>query len=120
VVSAIFQSLERDELSDELAKSNVSLDGEETQQLDGLLAGSQKAIDAIPGDAPAVARQVEQVASDAFTYALGNAIWVLVGVMAVCTVLTWWLVAPRQKPYVEPEAARTVEHHHHRFGGFHL
>ena len=120
VVSAIFQSLERDELSDQLAKSSVSLDGKETQQLDGLLAGSQKAIDAIPGDAPGVARKIEQVASEAFTYALGNAIWVLVGVMAVCTVLTWWLVAPKRKPYVEPEAARTVEHRHHRFGGFHL
>ncbi|MBK5111467.1 MAG: hypothetical protein JJE10_08965, partial [Thermoleophilia bacterium] len=120
VVGAIFQSLQRAELESELDKAGVNLDGKETQQLDGLLAGSQEAIDAISQDSPSVTQQIEQVAADAFTYALGNAIWVLVGVLAVCAVLTWWLVAPKQKPYVEPEAAQTPEHHHHRFGGFHL
>ncbi|MFA9401195.1 MAG: MFS transporter [Acidobacteriota bacterium] len=120
VVSAIFQSLQRAELESELDKASVNLDGKETQQLDGLLAGSKEASDAISQDSPSVTQQIEQVAADAFTYALGNAIWVLVGVMAVCAVLTWWLVTPKQKPYVEPEAAQTPEHHHHRFGGFHL
>jgi hypothetical protein len=60
------------------------------------------------------------VAASAFTFALANATWVLVGIAAVCTVLTWWLVAPRQPSDELPEAAQTEEHHHHRFSGFHL
>ncbi|HXV33994.1 MAG TPA: hypothetical protein VD769_08290, partial [Gaiellaceae bacterium] len=67
-----------------------------------------------------VAEQIESTAASAFTYALGHAIWVLVGIGTVCTVLTWWLVEPKQPTAELPEAAQVPEHHHHRFSGFHF
>ena len=48
------------------------------------------------------------------------AIWVLVGIAAVCAVLTWLLVEPKQVSEESPGAAPLAEGHHHRFGGFHL
>jgi len=88
-------------------------------ELDGLLAGSEQAKEAISQAPKAVADQIEKVAASAFTFALANATWVLVGIGALCTVLTWWLVEPRQRTSELPEAAQTPEHHH-RFSGFHL
>jgi EmrB/QacA subfamily drug resistance transporter len=120
VVSAVFQSLEQDRVESDLAARGVSLDAGQREQLEGLLAGSQQARDAVPTDPKGIAGQIESVASDAFTYALANATWVLVGVVAVCTACTWWLVEPKQPTSEMPEAAKTDEHHHHRFGGFHV
>ncbi len=120
VTSAVFQSLERSQLDSELAKASVTLDGRQREQLDALLAGSEQARDALPTDPEGIADQIQAVAADAYTFALGNAIWVLVGVSAVCTLLTWWLVEPKQPTTELPEAAETDEHRHHRFGGFHL
>lgn len=120
VVTAIFQSLERDEIDTELAERSVSLDKGQREELDGLLAGSQQAREAIAQEPTGVAEQIEEVATTAFTFALGNATWVLVGIGAVCTVLTWWLVEPKQRSTEVPEAAETPEHHHHHAGRFHL
>jgi EmrB/QacA subfamily drug resistance transporter len=120
VVAAVFQSLESDQVQSELSTQGVTLDERQTGELDGLLAGSAEAREAVARAPRAVADQIEDVAADAFTFALGNATWVLFGVAAVCTLLTWWLVEPRQPSEELPEAARTEEHHHHRFGGFHI
>jgi EmrB/QacA subfamily drug resistance transporter len=120
LVTSVFESLENDELETELASKNVMLNEHQQDELDGLLAGSQKAKEAIAQAPRGVADQIEEVAASAFTFALANATWVLVGIAAVCTVLTWWLVAPRQPSDELPEAAQTEEHHHHRFSGFHL
>jgi len=120
VVSAVFQSLERDQLDTEFAARGVMLDGRQREQLEGLLAGSEAARETVANDPQGVAEQIERVGADAFAFALGNAIWVLVGVLAVCTILTWWLVEPKQPTTELPDAARTDEHRHHRFGGFHL
>ncbi len=120
VVGAVFQSLQSAELKSDLAASGVDLNAKQREQLDGLLAGSESARDSLPDDSSGVAEQIESIAADAFTYALGNSIWVLVGIAVVCTGLTAWLVEPKQRTTELPEAARQVEHHHHRFGGFHL
>ena len=120
MVSAVFQTLLRDELDSELAERGVMLDGRQREQLDGLLAGSEEAREAVSGDSKAVGEQIEQVAATAFDFALANAIWVLVGIAAVCTVLTWLLVEPKRASEEPPAAAPLAEHHHHRFGGFHL
>lgn len=120
VVGAVFQSLLRSELDRELARNNIDLDEAQRTQVDGLVAGSEKAQEELSKDSATVAERVESIAADAFTYALGNSLWVLVGVAVVCTALTWWLVEPREPTDVMPEAALEEEHHHHRFGGFHL
>ena len=123
VVGAAFQSLLRDRLDQDLSASNVSLDESQRQQIDGLVAGSQEAREAIAKDSTSTADQVEAIASDAFTYALGNSIWVLVGVAGLCTVLTWWLVAPKHDAPAANSADPSGDSgpkQHHRFGGFHF
>ena len=87
------------------------------EQLDGLLAGSQQAQDAVSADAKGLADEIHRIAADAFTYALGNALWILVGVASACTIGTWLLVESKR-----PDADDLAEppHHHHRFGGFHI
>jgi EmrB/QacA subfamily drug resistance transporter len=123
VVGAVFQSLLKSKLDTELSRSGISLDDSQRHQVDGLVAGSQQARESISKDSSSTADQVEVIAADAFTFALGNSLWVLVGVAAVCTVLTWWLVEPKQKTAETPETRPAGEDpriHHHRFGGFHL
>lgn len=119
VVSAVFQSLLRSELDSELDRRGIELGDRAREQLDGLLAGSQDAQQAVSADAKGLAGEIRQIAADAFTYALGNAIWVLVGVAAVCTALTWWLVESK-RPSAEAGTTAPAHHHHHRFGGFHI
>ena len=120
VVSAVFQSLLKDQLDSELGRQAVELDGRQREQLDGLLAGSKEAQEAISGDPKALVEQIREIAADAFTFALSNATWVLVALASASAILTWWLVEPKQSSEQFPEAARTPEHRHHRFGGFHI
>jgi EmrB/QacA subfamily drug resistance transporter len=120
LVTAVFKSFESDELERELASRSVNLDQRQVDELDGLLAGSQAARAAISQAPASVADQIEEVAASAFTFALGNATWVLVGITGVCTILTGLLVEPKQPSEEVPEAAQTAEHLHHRFGGFHI
>ena len=120
VVGAAFQTLEQDELAAELGSGGIRLDDKQRDQLDGLLAGSESARDAISNDSASTIATIEEAGRDVFSYALGNALWVLVGVMAVCTVLTWWLVEPKETTTELPEAAHTDEHKHHFAGRFHL
>jgi len=123
VVGAVFQSLLRDRLDQDLSAGNANLDESQRQQVDGLVAGSQEAREAISKDSASTADQVEEIASSAFTYALGNSIWVLVGVAAVCTVLTWLLVEPKQdtpEPSEAEPARDSARKQHHHFGGFHF
>jgi EmrB/QacA subfamily drug resistance transporter len=120
VVTAVFEGLENEELQSQLASGNVTLDPAQQEDLDGLLAGSESAKEAVSQLPAGVAGQIENAAAAAFTFALGHAIWVLVGIGAACTAVTWLLVEPKQRTTELPEAARTAEHHHHRFSGFHL
>lgn len=117
VVSAVFQSLLRDDLDSELGGRGIELSERHREQLDGLLAGSQQAQDAVSADAKGLAEEIHRIAADAFTYALGNALWILVGVASACTIGTWLLVESKR-----PDAEDLAEppHHHHRFGGFHI
>ena len=110
-------------LDQDLSAGNVNLDESQRQQVDGLVAGSQEAREAISKDSASTADQVEEIASSAFTYALGNSIWVLVGVAAVCTVLTWLLVEPKEEaaePSEADPAGESASKQHHHFGGFHF
>jgi hypothetical protein len=106
------EALDRN-LGDDLTKM-------ERDQLDGLLAGSEKALEAVPNDSPAVAAMIEQTVREVFSFALGSALWAIVGVMALCAVLTWWLVEPKEPSTKVPEAASTDAHKHHMYGRFHL
>ncbi len=122
VVSAVFQGLLRGQIDDALGQRGVEMTGRHREQLDGLLAGSQKAQEAVAADGKGLASEIRDIATDAFTYALGHSLWILVGVAAICTVMTWWLLAP-ERPAREPEvlAPDDPRHgHHHRSGGFHL
>jgi hypothetical protein len=61
--------------------------------------------------------RVENVAKDSFSYALAGAMWVMVALALIGTVLTWLFVsAARAPPSAHPEDAR--HHLHHR--RFHL
>ncbi|MGI9556754.1 MAG: MFS transporter [Solirubrobacterales bacterium] len=120
LVGAVFQTLQNNERESELASSSVDLNEKQKDQLDGLLAGSEEAKESIPDDPPGVQQEIFEVAADVYTFALGNATWVLVGIMAVCTVLTFWLVEPKEPTTDVPEAAETDEHKHHFRGRFHL
>jgi EmrB/QacA subfamily drug resistance transporter len=117
VVSAVFQSLLRDDLDSELGGRGIELSERHREQLDGLLAGSQQAQDAVSADAKGLAGEIHDIAADAFTYALGNALWILVGVAAICTVGTWLLVESKRP---DTDGLAEPPHHHHRFGGFHI
>jgi len=118
VVTAVLQSLENRELHRQLANQSVSLGPHRVDELDGLLAGSKAAQRAI-AQAPAnVAGQIKEIAASAFTFALGNATWVLVGIMAVSTVLTGLLL--RSKRSGEDESAETMSHFHRRSIGLHI
>jgi EmrB/QacA subfamily drug resistance transporter len=63
-------------------------------------------------------------AGDAFVYALSNALWLLVGLTAVGTLLTWLFVRSKKRAAPDPAVAgrpprRQLQHHwHHR--RFHL
>ena len=124
VVGCGFQSLLRDRLDQDLSASNVSLDESQRQQIDGrFVAGSQEARDAITKDSTSTADQVEAMPPTPSPTALGNSIWVLVGVAGLCTVLTWWLVAPKHDAPAANSADRSGDSgpkQHHRFGGFHF
>jgi EmrB/QacA subfamily drug resistance transporter len=111
VVTAVFESLENKELRRQLANQSVGFDPRRIQELDGLLAGSQTAKDAVSHAPAGVAEQIKEIAAHAFTFALGNATWVLVGVMAVCTVATALLL--ESKKVREPAE-------HHRSIGLHI
>jgi hypothetical protein len=118
VVSALFQSLLRSELDSELGRRGVDLGDRARDQLDGLLAGSPEAQSAVSADAKDLAGEIRRVAADAFTYALGNALWILVGIAAVCTVLTWLLVESKRSMAEHGETA--PPHHPHHLPRFHL
>jgi EmrB/QacA subfamily drug resistance transporter len=120
LVTAVFQSLESNQLEQDLESQGVNLDPQQVNELDGLLAGSQAAQEAISQAPARVADQITEIARSAFTVALGNAIWVLVGITAVCTVLTGFLVQAKRATGEAPEATQTAMHLHHRFGGFHI
>ncbi|MFN8112770.1 MAG: MFS transporter [Solirubrobacterales bacterium] len=119
VVSAVFQSLLRGEIDGDLDSRGIELTARHREQLDGLLAGSQQAKDAVAADAAGLAAEIQRIAADAFTYALGNALWILVGVAFLSTVGTWMLVQSAP-PSGDAAAADPPDHRHHHFGGFHI
>ncbi len=121
-----FQSLLSDRLDRDLSAGGINLDKSQIQQIDGLVAGSQPAREAISKDSETLADQVEAIASGAFTYALGNSIRILVGIAAAFTVLTWWLIEPKTTHSdrsgsgpSQPDQHEPIHRQNH-FGGFHL
>jgi EmrB/QacA subfamily drug resistance transporter len=107
VVGAVFLHLQSDELSDLLAKRAAGLGPGRAGELDGLLAGSESARRELEGLSPGVAARVEEIVRDTFTFALGNALWVLVGLTAVGAVLTWAFIRS-QSAGAKPPAAATA------------
>ena len=107
VIGALFHSLAQEEVTSEASASGVPLGDDEASELDGLLADapSAKAVAAkLPPDAQA---SLETAAREAYTFALANSTWVLVGIAVVTTILTWLLVRPVavEEPAVEAPAA---------------
>ena len=95
VVGAVFHNLQSEELRKLLADRTAGVGPGQADELDGLLAGSESARRELEGLSAGAAAKVEEVVRDTFTFALGNALWVLVGVTAVGAVLTWVLIRPR-------------------------
>ncbi len=117
LLGALFSHLQVNKLQDELTARGASLSASDRHDLDGLLAGSERAravVAHLPSHAHAL---VENVARDTFSYALANAMWVMVVLAFVGTVLTWVFVSDaRAPPEVHPADVR--HHMHHR--RFHL
>ena len=117
LLGALFSHLQVDKLHDELTLQGASLSASDRQDLDGLLAGSERARDVLAHLPSGARAQVENVAKESFSYALAGAMWVMVVLAFVGMVLTWLLVSDaRAPPQVHPDDAR--HHLHHR--RFHL
>jgi len=97
-MGAAFQHLEQEQLATEIAQRTDGVTAGEQGELDGLLAGSDSAMEALGDQPTSVVATVREAAADAFAYALGNALWILVGLLAIGTILTAALLrdpAPR-------------------------
>lgn len=105
LVGALFHSLQDDKLEDELRADAPALDRTERRTLDGLLAGSDAAERRVADEPPQVADRIREGAGEAFAFALGNALWVLVGLAVLGGIVTWWLVPPRPPPDRQADAA---------------
>jgi len=97
-MGAAFQHLEQDQLASEIAQRTDGITVGERGELDGLLAGSDSALDALRDQPTSVVESIRGAAADAFAYALAHALWILVGLLVIGTILTAALVrdpAPR-------------------------
>jgi EmrB/QacA subfamily drug resistance transporter len=117
LLGALFSHLQVNKLHDELAAQGATLNGADRHDLDGLLAGSDRARAVVQHLPARVHAQVENVAKESFSYALAGAMWVMVALAFVGMVLTWLFVsAARAPPALRPD---DLQHHlHHR--RFHL
>lgn len=117
LLGALFSHLQLNRLHEQLAAQGAHLSGSDRRDLDGLLAGSERARDVVahlPARAHAL---VEHVARDTFSYALANAMWVMVALALIGTVLTWLFVADARAP---PDAPPGDAHHYLHHRRFHL
>lgn len=121
---AVFESLKQDRLTELASERGLGLSGSEQRELDGLLAGSESARRTLAEQSAAVAGRIAEAVRETFTYALSDAIWVLVGLTALGTVLTWAFVrasapaGPDPAVAGDPPPGELRHHAHHR--RFHL
>ena len=121
---AVFASLEDDRLQQLSDERGLGLSAAERSELDGLLAGSESARQTLAGQPAGLEHRIEDAVRETFTFALSHALWVLVGLTAVGTVLTWAFVrspapvGPDPAVAGDPAAAELRHHTHHR--RFHL
>jgi EmrB/QacA subfamily drug resistance transporter len=112
LLGALFSHLQADKLHDQLAVHGASLTASDRHDLDGLLAGSDRAHDVVNHLPPSTHALVENVARDTFAYALANAMWAMVVLAFVGLVLTWLFVSDaRAPPEARPADARHYLHH---------
>jgi EmrB/QacA subfamily drug resistance transporter len=121
---AVFESLKQDRLAALASERGLGLTGSERDELDGLLAGSESARRTLAAQSAGLADRIAGAVRETFTYALSNAIWVLVAITAIGTVLTWAFVRAPATPGADaavagsPAASELRHHQHHR--RFHL
>jgi EmrB/QacA subfamily drug resistance transporter len=111
VTGAVVKQLSRDRLADEISTRAHGVTTGERGELDGLLAGARSARAALADQPARVVGEIRAAAAEAFTFALGRALWIGVGVMAAGTVLTALLVrasgpAPQARPEIVEHRAR--------------
>src|SRR5262245_22311988 len=110
-MGAAFQHLERQRLATEIAQRTDGVTTGEHGELDGLLAGSQSARAALAGQSTSVVESVRDAAADAFSYALSHAMWILVGLLALGTILTALLLSgPEPRAGDHPARSMGVVH----------
>ena len=113
---AVFTALESDKLEQLVDERAGGVRPDDLGELDGLLTGAESAR-AAAGQRTAL----EDAARDAFSYALANSFWILVGLVAVGAVLTWMFVRDPEPPGVVAPSAEPGElHHHMHHRRFHL
>ena len=94
ITGAVFAALEAQQVDAVLAENGSGgVPAADRGELDGLLAGSASAKAELAGLPSPVASSIHDGAAEAFSYALGHSMWVLVAVGLAGTVLTWWLLA---------------------------
>jgi EmrB/QacA subfamily drug resistance transporter len=115
LLGALFSHLQVDKLHDQLAAQGATLSSRDRHDLDGLLAGSDRAravVDQLPAGVHA---RVENVAKESFSYALAGAMWVMVALALVGLVLTLLFVSDARAPPEVPPADAQHHLHHRRF-----
>lgn len=114
-VGAAFATLQHDEADRLISERATGIRSADIPELDGVLAGSESARAHVEA-APAEARDdILDAAADAFSYALANSFWILVGLVAAGTVLTWMYVRDPEPPDAVEEHELQHRMHHRRF-----
>jgi EmrB/QacA subfamily drug resistance transporter len=117
LLGALFSHLQQDRLHDELVKRGARVTASDRRDLDGVLAGSDSARAAAHRLPPRALVAVDDIARDTFSYALANAMWVMVVLAFIGLVLTWLFVSDARAP---PEAHPDDAQHHLHHRRFHL
>lgn len=120
LVGGIFLHLESSKRNELAADAAPSLSKSEINDLDGLLAGSDAARKTLDSQSESTFSRVEDALRETFTFALSNALWILVVVAAISGLLTWLYVEERKHEEKLEDHERANPDHHGLRHRFHL
>jgi EmrB/QacA subfamily drug resistance transporter len=120
---ALFAAIQTNQIDELVSGPGGIVPATDARELDGLVAGSESAREEAAKAPPAQRTELDDAARRAYSDAIAGAFWILVGLTAAGTVLTWIFVRDPRPPTGTATAAvggpRELRHHqHHR--RFHL
>lgn len=119
ITGSLFHTFLRERIQ-ELVVS-PSLTEEQAGEIEGLANGTASAQERVADQSQSTADSILAAVDDAFAYALSNALWFIIGVVAVGATLTWIFVrAPEPEGEREREAAASRAPLHHLRAHFHF